>query len=94
MYSSGRNNGFGLSVAAAAFHLKRFERLFARLIENEQVYLQWRDLIIGHKVIGVKVHDAKLVASMVVHRIDKLLTFNTKDFKRYSEIEAIDPVNV
>ncbi|MGD9564120.1 MAG: type II toxin-antitoxin system VapC family toxin [Pyrinomonadaceae bacterium] len=88
------NNGLGISVEATGRHLTRFERLFIRLTENEQVYLNWRDLVIGQKVIGVKVHDAKLVALMTVYRIDRLLTFNTKDFKRYAEIEAIDPAEV
>jgi predicted nucleic acid-binding protein len=88
------NNGLGLSVEAAEFHLVSFERLFVRLTENEQVYLNWRDLVITQKVIGVKVHDAKLVALMTVHGIDKLLTFNTKDFMRYSQIEAVDPADV
>lgn len=85
------NNGLGLSVAEAAFHLKGFERLFIRLVDNEHVYSHWSDLVISRNVMGSKVHDAKLVASMLAHEIDNLLTFNTKDFKRYSEIDAIDP---
>lgn len=88
------NNGLGLSVEAAARQLKRFERLFVRLTENEQVYLDWRDLVTQQGVIGIKVHDAKLVALMMVHRVDGILTFNTKDFKRYSEIKAINPTEV
>lgn len=35
------NNGLGLSVQAAAFHLKRLEWLCIRLVDNEQVYLHW-----------------------------------------------------
>ncbi len=41
-------------------------------------------------VRGVKVHDAKLVAAMSVHRVPKILPFNTDDFARYA-IEAVHP---
>lgn len=53
-----------------------------------------RDLVVSRNVIGVKVHDAKLVASMIAHDIERLVTFNTKDFKRYPEIEVLDPSEV
>jgi len=33
-----------------------------------------------HGVLGSKVHDAKLVATMNVHGIRRILTFNTEDF--------------
>lgn len=72
------NNGFGLSVVESASHLKGFERLFIRLVDNEQVYLHWRDLVISRNVIGVKVHDAKLVASMMAHNVGRLLTLIQK----------------
>jgi hypothetical protein len=42
---------------------------------------------------GGKEHDTKLVAAMNVHRVRRLLTFNTADFARY-EIEALDPKSV
>lgn len=35
-------------------------------------------------------HDAKLVATMNVHGIRRILTFNTDDFTRY-DIEAVHP---
>jgi hypothetical protein len=39
--------------------------------------------VVIHSVIGVKVHDAKLVAAMVVHGITHLLTLDEHDFARY-----------
>ena len=39
-------------------------------------------------------HDAKLAAAMHVHGVNRILTFNTKDFERFKDIEAIHPVNL
>jgi predicted nucleic acid-binding protein len=74
--------------------LKRFERLFNFLPDTEEVYRNWRELVVKHSVSGVKVHDAKIVASMKTHNIENLLTFNAKDFKRYTDIKAVEPKNV
>jgi hypothetical protein len=41
-------------------------------------------------VLGVKAHDAKLVAMRKVHRVPSILTLNVGDFARY-DIEAIHP---
>ncbi len=38
-------------------------------------------------------HDARLVAAMNVHGIGGLLTFDSKDFKRYPEILVVSPEN-
>ncbi len=40
---------------------------------------------------GKQTHDTRLVAAMIIHQIPYLLTFNTEDFKRFTEITAIDP---
>ncbi|MFM6282248.1 MAG: PIN domain nuclease, partial [Dolichospermum sp.] len=58
------------------------------------VYSEWEGLVITHSVIGINVHDAKLVAAMLVHGITHILTFNTKDFARYSEIIAVNPTKI
>jgi predicted nucleic acid-binding protein len=36
-----------------------------------------------HSVLGVEVHDARLAATMNVHGVGQILTFNTDDFTRY-----------
>jgi hypothetical protein len=51
-----------------------------------------RQLITKHNVSGVKVHDARLVASMLAHRIPQLLTLNCADFERYANhIRVVHP---
>ena len=39
----------------------------------------------------MNVHDARLVAAMLVHKLTHILTFNSDDFRRYSEIIVVNP---
>jgi hypothetical protein len=45
-------------------------------------------------VQGVKVYDARLVATMSVYAVQSNLTFNVADFKRYSNVAALHPSTV
>jgi predicted nucleic acid-binding protein len=89
-----KNNGFGLSIAKTDLHLKRFERFFTILPDTKDVYKNWRKLVVKHSVLGIQVHDAKIVAAMIAHSIENLLTFNTKDFKRFTDIKAFAPKDI
>lgn len=88
-----KNNGFGFSVADADFFLRLIERIFPLLPDDARVYQKWRKLVLDFGVSGVQVHDARIVAAMLVHQVTHILTFNTSDFARYSSIGivAIDP---
>jgi hypothetical protein len=60
--------------------------------DSTAVYKTWRELVRDYGVIGVQVHDARLVAAMVVHCIPKLLTLIVRDFARYEGlIGAVHP---
>jgi predicted nucleic acid-binding protein len=49
---------------------------------------------VDYRVSGVQVHDARLVAAMRVHGVRRILTFNTKDFARFDDIEAVHPADL
>jgi len=68
-----------------------FEKGMTFLPDNEEVYLEWRRLVLRKSVLGVKVHDARLVAAMVVHKVTHLLTLNDLDFRRYASVVAVHP---
>lgn len=85
------SNGFGLSTTAATAQLLRFEAFISLLLDTSEVYERWRFLLESYAVKGKQVHDARLAASMLVHNVPYLLTFNTSDFSRYPGITAIDP---
>jgi predicted nucleic acid-binding protein len=84
------NNGMGLSVTIALDELEKIEQFLTVLPDLPAVYAEWKRLVVKHGVLGSKVHDTKLVATMNVHGIHRILTFNTDDFTRY-DIEAIHP---
>ena len=55
------------------------------------MHVEWRRLVVRHAVTGVKVHDARLVAAMLVHGVSNILTLNDRDFARYAGISAVNP---
>jgi len=81
-------NGFGLLPADADRLLRLVERLFSVLPDSPAVYPQWRQLVVLYDVSGVQVHDARLVAAMMVHSVTHILTFNVTDFVRYVQCDA------
>jgi predicted nucleic acid-binding protein len=84
-------NGLGLSVSATNRYAGRLERICTVLADSIESYREWRKLVAQHSVVGAKVHDARLVATMKVHEIEQILTFNVQDFARYSGITAVHP---
>lgn len=49
-------------------------------------------LVKAYPVGGKQIHDANIVATMLVHDIDRLLTLNTADFQRYADrITLVEP---
>jgi predicted nucleic acid-binding protein len=89
-----KRNGLGMTVAQTDAELTKLERLFSILSDSPAIYSEWRRLVTKYSVMGVQVHDTRLVAAMLVHGITHLLTFNTSDFKRFSEITLVHPSNI
>lgn len=85
------NNGAGLPVEEAEAELSRFESTLGVVHESLRSFSRWKVLVSLHGVRGVSVHDARLVSVMLAEGITHILTFNTKDFARYTEITAIHP---
>ena len=87
-------NGYGLSPQEADRRARFFEEKLRLLADSVTVHQEWRNLLVAHGVSGVQVHDARLAAAMRVHGIKRILTFNDRDFARYTGIEAIHPRSV
>ncbi len=87
-------NGLGLGAVRVDRIVRRLEHKFTILPETPAIFSEWRRLVVAHGVIGKQVHDARLVAAMRVHGIDRILTFNTGDFARYPGIVAVHPSSV
>lgn len=87
-------NGFGYSPQFAAEGLSQVKRLFHLLTDTDDIFGEWEKLVLAHKVAGRTAFDTRLVATMNIHRITSILTFNTDDFKRYSGIQVLHPDQV
>lgn len=83
--------GFGLTVQQTEHRLRLAERLFPVLPDSPAAYALWKQLVVRHGVMGVQVHDARLVAWMQAHGITQILTLNAADFGRYQGITALTP---
>jgi predicted nucleic acid-binding protein len=84
-------NGFGLAGESAEREIAKFESMMELAADNAGVYDNWRQLVRDYRVTGVQVHDARLVAAMLIYGIPNLLTLNVADFARYSGV--ITPVH-
>ena len=87
-------NGLGLSHEEALQEVASIEKLLTLLPDIPPIYLAWKEIVRDHKVQGVKVYDARLVATMNVYSVESVLTFNAVDFKRYSNITALHPSSI
>jgi predicted nucleic acid-binding protein len=84
-------NGLGLPHEEVLREVSSIESFFTLLPDVPAIYLTWKGIVQNHRVQGVKVYDARLVAVMAVYGVESVLTFNAADFKRYSSITALHP---
>lgn len=87
------SNGLGFSISETAAEVGKIEAVFTLLPDAPAVYVEWKRLVTKHNVQGVQVHDTRLVASMNVHGVNQLLTFNTADFARFG-VTLLHPASV
>jgi toxin-antitoxin system PIN domain toxin len=52
---------------------------------------RWVTLLRRHPVTRERIFDVQLVATMLANGIDRIYTFNVRDFRPFPEIEAIEP---
>jgi predicted nucleic acid-binding protein len=84
-------NGLGMTAAEAEVKIAEHKQLFSILNDTPAILPEWERLVTQHQVLGKNAHDARLVAAMLVHGIDRILTFNTQDFQRYPGIVVLSP---
>jgi len=85
------NNGLGYSIERTDEELSRLTESLTVLPDHARTSQLWRSLVVEHRVRGVQVHDARLVAGMKAHGIDEIVTYNRDDFSRYRDISVLLP---
>ncbi|WP_339888925.1 type II toxin-antitoxin system VapC family toxin [Rhodopirellula europaea] len=83
--------GYGQDVASTERRVQFIEKMGNVLSDNPDAYLQWQQLVVRHRVQGVAVHDAKLVAVMLAVSISSIITLNGRAFARYTNVTALTP---
>ena len=86
--------GFGFPPDEAERRVATIEKLGKMLPFNQLCYGVWRQLLIAHNIVGVSVHDARLVATMHCYGITHLITLNDADFKRYTGLVVWQPTDI
>lgn len=71
-----------------------FEEQFRVAEESSQVTARLLDLLQQIPTGGRQVHDANIVATMLIAGVYRLLTHNTIDFERFSEFITMLPLEV
>lgn len=88
-------NGLGFTPERTRAEVDRLKRLFIFIPDTPAIFPEWERLVTTYEVKGTKVHDTRLVAFMLVHRLSQILTFNVKDFRRFSpEITPVSPKEI
>jgi predicted nucleic acid-binding protein len=72
-----------IPLSSLIMDVKNFAAGLVILDDTELVTCKLLELIERFSVTGKQVHDANIVATMLVHDLPTLLTHNTKDFTRY-----------
>jgi hypothetical protein len=91
------DNGLELPPGTVTNLLEQtIEPICTLLVERRTLYSELKRLLNKYGVIGKQVHDARLVAMMIVWQIDNILTLNDRDFRRYEPegIAIVTPASV
>ena len=87
-------NGLGFSHEEVSREVASIEESLTLLPDVPAIYAAWKRIVHDHKVQGVKVYDARLVAVMNVYAVESILSFNSADFKRYDLVTALHPASL
>lgn len=85
-------NGLALSQIDAVANVAAFRTRLRFLAEDSGVADRLRQLLLTTACLGKQIHDANVVAAMLVHGVGNLVTSNVEDFQRFSDKIAIHPL--
>lgn len=85
-------NGLGLKQADALANVGMFRTRTSLLAEDDRVVDRLLSLMAEISCGGKQVHDANVVATMLAHGIDSLITINLADFTRFEHHIRVIPL--
>lgn len=87
-------NGLGLSQTDAVGNVRALQGRLRMLAENEKVTSRLLKLLDNVECTGKQVHDANIVATMLAHGVDTLVTINIDDFTRFEPQLKVVPLRL
>ena len=78
-HASGRPERARIVARRGAARSRPIEKSLTLLPDVPAIYGAWKQIVSDHKVQGVKVYDARLVAIMSIYTVESVLTFNSVD---------------
>lgn len=91
---SGAANGLGMSSHIANQAIENWLNLYTLEHDPANIFDLWRQLVAQHQVLDKPAHDARLVAALMLHGCDGIVTFNAADFQRYAPLQVLTPEQV
>lgn len=86
-----RQNGLGLSMADGLGNVRALRGRMGVLPESEKVLERLLVLLDDVTCAGKQVHDANVVATMLVHGVETIATINVGDFARFEPRITVVP---
>lgn len=86
------HNGLGLTRSDAVTNVEALRSRLELLVEDAKVNARLLTLLNSVECGGKQVHDANVVATMLVHGVDTIVTINVDDFARFGDdVRVVDP---
>jgi predicted nucleic acid-binding protein len=82
-------NGLGLKPAEAVGNVRAIQERTTLLEEDSRVTDRLLRLLDDVECGGKQVHDANVVATLLVHGIGTIVTMNTRDFERFASYVSV-----
>lgn len=82
-------NGMGLPAGRALENVRAFRERLHLLSEEPAVAASLEVLVGRYGLSGRRIHDANIVATMMVHGIEICLSDNPADFAEFREIQVV-----
>lgn len=84
-------NGMGYTPEDCFSLIHQFLSVFPVIEDLPGLLKEWLHLVKNNGCRGKVSHDASIVATMQMHQIQQIITYNGADFNRFSGIQPIDP---
>jgi len=84
-----------MAVSRAAAELALLKDRFPLLPDTPAIYPVWESLVVQYQILGKPAHDVRLaVASMRIHGLTSILTFDKTGFTGDADIKVVNPADV